>query len=61
MCCYGHDEVVSLAIEEDLCSLVLELREPGPMRFHVETPRTALDIRNVWQGGQEGGESEVCS
>ena len=50
---------MSLSIEEDPCSLVLGLRDGGTVRFHVETLRTALDIRSVWNGGENGGETHV--
>lgn len=52
---------MNLTIDDDLCSVVVALRDGGVVRFHVETPRTALDIRNVWQGGKDGDDSEVCN
>lgn len=59
MCSYPLEKVMNLSIEDDPCSLGLGLRDGGAVRFHVETPRTALDIRNVWLGGQDGGENQV--
>ena len=59
MCSHYLGEIGSVSVEEDSCSLVLVMEEGGPMRFHVETSRTAWDIKNVIQRGKDGGELQV--
>ena len=52
-------EIGSVSVEEDSCSLVLLMEEGGPMRFHVESSRTAWDIKNIIQRGKDGGDLQV--
>ena len=59
VCSYDLDQVVNVSIEDDGCLLMLTLSEGGSVRFHVETQRTAWDIKNTIQRGTNGQDIEV--